>query len=100
MSTRSRARPTAPAAVDVEASPADAPDTLAAASPDLAPPSPERDVPAPADELVRGEPLRPLDSNSAMLSALCAAQSQHPSDLAARAIRVLVERISTRVLAS
>lgn len=40
------------------------------------------------------------ESDAETLAALCAAQSQHPSDIAERAIRRLVERLSSRVLVS
>lgn len=40
------------------------------------------------------------ESDAETLAALCAAQSQHPSDIAERAIRKLVERLSSRVLVS
>lgn len=42
--------------------------------------------------------IRAQESDAEALSALCAAQAAHPSDLAERAIRALVERVSRRVL--
>jgi hypothetical protein len=51
----------------------------------------------PAAELVT---LQAQESDAEALSALCAAQARHPSDLAERAVKVLVERIAQRVLAS
>lgn len=52
----------------------------------------------PYDLAVTAARAQPNDAE--VLAALCAAQSQHPSDLAARAVRLLVERLASSVLVS
>ena len=66
-------------------------------APTLAPPRAAEPPPPPppAPELAE---LRAQESDAETLSALCAAQLQHPQDEVARAIGVLASRLARRVL--
>lgn len=64
-------------------------------APTLAPPRAAEPPPPPARELAE---LRAQESDAETLSALCAAQIQHPHDEVARAIGVLASRLARRVL--